>query len=197
MQEPAANLEAVAAGGQFCWDVAPALYRVISMLSYQELFTFAEDFDAFVRRGLPSEIAAVQAIKAKIAETDSIKPQTLQRLRDVKGHFHLLAAGEMWCPDCQINVTVMDYLQRTQPNVQLGIITKGRAENELKKRLELDRISIPFVLVLNDRFQPVGRFIEQPRDVIDGGDAVKPDYRAGGYLESTVQDFLDIFEAAV
>lgn len=167
------------------------------MLSYQELFTFAEDFDAFVRRGLPSEIAAVQAIKAKIAETDSIKPQTLQRLRDVKGHFHLLVAGEMWCPDCQINVTVMDYLQRTQPNIQQGIITKGRAENELKKRLELDRISIPFVLVLNDRFQPVGRFIEQPRDVIDGGDAVKPDYRAGGYLESTVQDFLDIFEAAV
>jgi len=53
------------------------------------------------------------------------------------------------------------------------------------------------VLVLNDQFQPVGRFVEQPRDVIDGGDAVKPGYRAGGYLESTVQDLLDIFEAAV
>jgi hypothetical protein len=106
-------------------------------------------------------------------------------------------AGEMWCPDCQINVTVMDYLQRAQPNIQLGVITKGRAENELKQRLELERISIPFVLVLNDQFQPVGRFVERPRAVIDGGDAVKPGYRAGGYLESTVQDFLDIFEAAV
>lgn len=86
----------------------------------------------------------------------------------------------------------MDYLQRNQPNIQLGVITKGRAENELKQRLDLERISIPFVLVLNDQFQPVGRFIEQPRAVIDGGNAVKPDYRAGEYLESTVQDFLDI-----
>jgi hypothetical protein len=167
------------------------------MQSYQELFEFAEDFDAFVRRGLPSEIAAVQAIQAKIAEPEAIKPQTLQRLRDVKGHFHLLVAGEMWCPDCQINVTVMDYLQRTQLNIQLGVITKGRAENELKQRLNLERISIPFVLVLNHQFQPVGRFIERPRAVIDGGDAVKPDYRAGKYLESTVQDLLDIFDAAV
>lgn len=167
------------------------------MLSYKELFGFAEDFDSFVRRGLPSEIAAVAEIKARIAEPDAIKPQTLQRLRDVKGRFHLLVAGEMWCPDCQINVTAMDYLQRNQPNIQLGVITKGRAENELKQRLDLERISIPFVLVLNDQFQPVGRFIEQPRAVIDGGNAVKPDYRAGEYLESTVQDFLDIFEAAV
>jgi hypothetical protein len=167
------------------------------MLSYQELFEFAEGFDSFVRRGLPTEIAAVAEIKARIDEPDAIKPQTLQRLRDVKGRFHLLVAGEMWCPDCQINVTVMDYLQRTQPNIQLGVITKGRAENELKQRLGLERISIPFVLVLNDQFQPVGRFVERPRAVIDGGDAVKPGYRAGGYLESTVQDLLDIFEAAV
>ncbi|SEQ30662.1 Thioredoxin [Pseudomonas sp. NFACC02] len=167
------------------------------MLSYQELFEFAEDFDSFVRRGLPPEIGAVNEIKAKIAQPDVIKPNTLQRLRDVKGHFHLLVAGEMWCPDCQINVTVMDYLQRTQPKISLGVITKGRAENELKQRLNLERISIPFVLVLNEQFQPVGRFIERPRAVIDGGDAVKPDYRAGAYLESTVQDLLDIFETAV
>jgi hypothetical protein len=31
--------------------------------------------------------------------------------------------------------------------------------------------------------------------VIGGGDALKPDYRAGKYLDSTLQDFLDIFEA--
>lgn len=167
------------------------------MLPYQELFEFAEDFDAFVRRGLPAEIAAVDEIKARLGAPDAMNPQTLERLRDVKSRFHLLVAGEMWCPDCQINLTAMDYLQRAQPNIRLGVITKGRAEHELKQRLELERISIPFVLVLNNHFQPVGRFVERPRAVIDGGDAVKPAYRAGEYLESTVQDVLDIFEAAV
>jgi len=94
------------------------------MVSYQELFEFAEGFDSFVRRGLPGEIAAVAEIKARLDGSDAIQPQTLQRVRNVKGRFHLLAAGEMWCPDCQINLTVMDYLQRTQPNIQLGVITK-------------------------------------------------------------------------
>jgi hypothetical protein len=166
------------------------------MITYQELFTFGESFDSFVSRGMSAEIAAVRRIQEKLAAPDAISPASLHRLNAVTRRFHLLVAGEMWCPDCQINVSVMDFLQRVQPNIDLAIITKGRAEDELKQRLELDRISIPFVLVLDDGFQPVGRFIERPLEVIDGGDALKPDYRAGKYLDSTVQDFLNIFEAA-
>ena len=165
------------------------------MISYQQLFEFGEDFESFVSRGMSTETAAVRHIQEKLREPDTISPQSLQRLADIHGHFHLLIAAEMWCPDCQINVSVMDYLHQLQPAVDLAIITKGRAENELKQRLELDRISIPFALVLDDRFQPVGRFIERPLKVIGGGDALKPEYRAGKYLENTVQDFLDIFEA--
>jgi hypothetical protein len=165
------------------------------MITYQQLFDFGEDFESFVSRGMSAEIAAVRQIQEKLAEPGFITPQSLRRLADVKGRFHLLVAGEMWCPDCQINVSVMDFVHRVQPNIQLAIITKGRAENELKQRLELDRISIPFALVLDDEFQPVGRFIERPLKVIGGGDALKPDYRAGKYLDSTLQDFLDIFEA--
>jgi hypothetical protein len=165
------------------------------MITYQQLFDFGEDFKSFVSRGMSAEIAAVRQIKEKLAEPGIITPQSLRRLADVKGQFHLLVAGEMWCPDCQINVSVMDFVHRVQPNIELAIITKGRAENELKQRLELDRISIPFALVLDDEFQPVGRFIERPLKVIGGGDALKPDYRAGKYLDSTLQDFLDIFEA--
>jgi hypothetical protein len=48
--------------------------------------------------------------------------------------------------------------------------------------------------VLDEQFEPVGRFVESPQAVIEGGDAVKADYRAGKYLESTLQDFLAIFE---
>lgn len=165
------------------------------MITYQQLFDFGEDFESFISRGLSAEIAAVRQIQEKLAEPGIITSQSLRRLVDVKGRFHLLVAGEMWCPDCQINVSVMDLLHRVQPNIDLAIITKGRAENELKQRLELDRISIPFALVLDDEFQPVGRFIERPLKVIGGGDALTPDYRAGKYLDSTVQDFLDIFEA--
>jgi len=166
------------------------------MTWYQDLFAIGQTFDAFVEHGLPAEISAVREIQLKLATADTLTPATRQRLGAVNQRFHLLVAGEMWCPDCQINVTVMDDLQRTQPNIDLAVITKARAEDALKQPLALERISIPFVLVLNDAFEPVGRFVERPQAVIDGGDALKPAYRAGDYLESTVKDLLDIFEAS-
>lgn len=166
------------------------------MASYEELFAIGERFDAFVGRGLPAEIAAVETVRRKLAEPDTISAAVRQRLQAIQGRYHLLVVGEMWCPDCQINVTVMDYLQRTQPQIDLTIISKGRAEDDLQARLGLDRISIPLVVVLDADFQRVGRFIERPQAVIAGGDAVKPNYRAGQYLESTARDFLAIFEGA-
>ena len=166
------------------------------MASYEELFAIGEGFDAFVSHGLPAEIAGVQSVQRQLGEPGAISEASRQRVQAVEGRYHLLVAGEMWCPDCQINVTVLDYLQRIQPRVQVAVISKGRAEDDLRERLELDRIPIPVVLVLDADFRLVGRFIERPQDVIAGGDAVKPDYRAGRYLESTLRDFLSIFEAA-
>lgn len=166
------------------------------MASYEELFSIGEGFDAFVSHGLPTEIAAVQTVKRKLAEPGAISETSRQRLQALQGRYHLLVAGEMWCPDCQINVTVMDYLQRNQPAVDMTIITKGRAEDDLLTRLALDRVPIPLVAVLDADFQLVGRFVERPQEVIAGGDAMKPDYRAGQYLDSTLRDLLAIFEAA-
>jgi len=166
------------------------------MASYEELFAIGEGFDAFVARGLHGEIAGVRKVQQLLAEPGTISAETLRRIQAVEGRYRLLIAGEMWCPDCQINVTVMDYLQRLQPRVELAVITKGRAEDDLRERMELDRILIPVVLVLDADFQPVGRFIERPQDVVAGGDALKPAYRAGEYLESTLCDLLDLFETA-
>ena len=166
------------------------------MASYEELFAIGEGFDAFVAHGLPDEIAGVREVQQQLAKPGSISAETLRRIQAIEGHYRLLIAGEMWCPDCQINVTVMDHLQRLQPRVELAVITKGRAEDDLRERMALDRILIPVVLVLDGNFQPVGRFIERPLEVVAGGDALKPAYRAGEYLESTLRDLLDLFEKA-
>ncbi|QRY77394.1 thioredoxin family protein [Pseudomonas sp. PDNC002] len=166
------------------------------MASYEELFSIGEGFDAFVAHGLPDEIAGVRKVQQMLAEPDAVSADTHRRIQAIEGRYRLLIAGEMWCPDCQINVTVMDYLQRLQPRVELAVITKGRAEDDLRERMALDRILIPVVLVLDADFQPVGRFIERPLEVVAGGDALKPAYRAGEYLESTLRDLLTLFEKA-
>lgn len=164
------------------------------MPSYQDLVAIGERFDAFANRGLPAEIATVRTVQALLGRADALSPETHQRLAAIQSRYHLLAAGEMWCPDCQLNLAAMDHLQRLQPKVSLAIISRARAEHALKARLALERISIPLVLVLNEEFEPIGRFVEQPQSVVDGGEAAEADYRAGGYLESTIHDLLAIIE---
>jgi len=48
--------------------------------------------------------------------------------------------------------------------------------------------------VLDAGFEVVGRFIERPQVVVAGWDGVKPAYRAGDYLESTVLDLVAVLE---
>lgn len=164
------------------------------MASYQELFAIGENFDAFVAHGLPAEIAAVRVVQRRLDEPGLIGAATGERLAAVQGRYHLLVAGEMWCPDCQLNVTALDWLCRRQPRIDLAVISKGRAEDELQERLGLERIAIPVVAVLDAGFELVGRFVERPQAVVAGWDRVKPAYRAGDYLESTVLDLLGVFE---
>lgn len=165
------------------------------MASYQALFAIGESFEAFTQRGLPEEITAVAHVQERLNAGDAFDAITLQRLQSVSGRYHLLVAAEMWCPDCQLNVAAMHRLQTLQPRIDLSIITKGRAEDELRDRMGLERILIPVVAVLDEHFELIGRFIERPQAVIDGGEAIKPAYRAGRYLQSTLSDLLAIIEA--
>jgi len=165
------------------------------MPSYQNLLAIGEPFDAFASRGLPAEIETVRTAQAQLARPDALNAETHRRLAAVQGRYHLLAAGEMWCPDCQLNLAALAHLQHLLPKLNLVIISKARAEHALKARLKLERISIPLVLVLNEEFELIGRFVEQPQAVVEGGEAAQADYRAGGYLESTINDLLAIIEA--
>ncbi|HSC84440.1 MAG TPA: thioredoxin family protein [Pseudomonas sp.] len=166
------------------------------MASYRELCAIGESFTAFVGHGLPSEIAAVDAVLHQLAAEGGVSAASIARLHNLKRRYHLLVAGEMWCPDCQINIAVFDFIQRSQPLIEQAIITKGRAEDDLRERLGLEKIRIPLAAVLDADFQLLGCFVERPQQVIAGGQAVLADYRAGKFLDSTIRDLLDIIEAA-
>lgn len=171
----------------------PIHWSETTMVSYAELFDIGEDFRAFVGRGLAAEQGAVARIRQKL-EADALSDASRERLRRIDKRYRLLAAGEMWCPDCQINLAALDFMQRLQPNLELAIISRGRAEDALRERLGLERVSIPLVLVLDEEFHPLGRFVERPQAVLAGGPEALPAYKAGDYLDSTVDEILAIIE---
>lgn len=166
------------------------------MASYQQLFDIGQGFTDFLRSGLPTERDAANSVVQKLATPGCIAPAALTRLQRIERRYHLLVVGEMWCPDCQINVTVLDDLCHRQPRIDLAVITKGRAEDDLKTRLGLERIAIPLVVVLDKAFEPAGLFIERPRLVREGDEAVLRAYKAGEHLDATLADVLELIEQA-
>ncbi|EIK96139.1 hypothetical protein PMM47T1_12643 [Pseudomonas sp. M47T1] len=165
------------------------------MASYSQLSDIGQRFDAFVATGLEGEADTVHRAQ-QVLEADGVSERTLQRLSAIKGSYRLLAAGEMWCPDCQLNLAALDYLCRLQPRVQLAVVSKARAEHDLRERLGLDKVSIPLVVVMDCAFEPIGLFVERPRAVVEGSAEVLAAYKAGQCLEATISDVLALIENA-
>jgi len=163
------------------------------MMTYKELLEHGDNFHTYVGRGTHKERQDVAKIIARLENGTGLRPDTLGRLVSIEEDYHLLAAGEMWCPDCRINITAMNKLCELQPRLKLSVISKGRAEDEIMEELGLDEILIPVVAVLNSDYEVVGQFIERPDVIADLDDieSVKVDYSEGAYMDATIREIID------
>lgn len=163
------------------------------MADFQALVAAGRNFEQYVSDGLPAEIAAVRGYQQKIS-AGTLPAWQQQALADLNGGFTLLVAAEMWCPDCQRNVTAMQLLSQLRPEIRLAIISKGRAEKGLKVPLGLTTIPVPTVAVLNEQLELIGQFIERPQRVINGDAATLEAYKRGELLAEVTGDLLQIMQ---
>ena len=156
---------------------------------YKTLFTQGLDFETYLKQGTEDETQAVNKVADQLSE--AVLPETLvQQLSAIKKDVHLLIVGEMWCPDCQLNITAIKYMALLQPKIKLSIISKETAKQQLMELMELSQIKIPLVAMLNEQYQLVNSFIERPQTVIsvEDFDRIKSDYFAGKYLLATISE---------
>lgn len=165
------------------------------MSSYKDIFATGKRFNAFVQEGLERERLSALKFSKKARSAGTFAASSLERLDRIKGKYHLLVAAEIWCPDCHINVAVMDFMCEAQPNIELAIVSKGRAENDLQDSLELESILVPVVAVLNEGYNLIGTFVERPSVLLNdttGQEILR--YRAGDHMDDTLRDLLDVME---
>ncbi|EMH7816028.1 TPA: thioredoxin family protein [Pseudomonas aeruginosa] len=165
------------------------------MSRFKDIVATGKRFSAFVKEGLESEKLSAAGFAKKARRTGTFSASTLARLDQIEGSYHLLVAAEIWCPDCHINLAVMDFMCEAQPNIELAIVSKGRAENDLQESLGLERILVPVVAVLNEAYELIGTFVERPKVVQNDttGQAMLR-YRAGDHMDDTLQDLLTLME---
>ncbi|WP_312965659.1 thioredoxin family protein [Stutzerimonas kunmingensis] len=165
------------------------------MNRYKDIFATGKHFNAFLLEGLESEKASAIEFANKARSTGTFAAPTLERLSQIRGKYHLLVAAEIWCPDCHINVAVMDFMCEAQPKIDLAIVSKGRAENDLQDSLGLDSILVPVVAILDEGYNLIGTFVERPKVLLNDttGQAMLR-YRAGNHMDDTLQDLLEVME---
>lgn len=180
--------------------------EIVNMSSFKTYFQQGDNFKNFVAQGETEEIAAVEKIQQKLHSGDVISPEQFLKLHAVTQQVNLLVVGEMFCPDCHVNISAfnamchMSHITEQQTNINMAIISREYAQKHLLTALELAAIKIPLLITLDDNMQLIHRdiadnlFVERPKSVKEklDFDEIKPAYLSGEYLADTIDDILEM-----
>lgn len=128
-----------------------------------------------------------------------ISENIIDQVKNIDKEVNILGFSELWCADCQINASVMNYLTQLNPNINLRLVSLKGHEEIIKEHSDDGKVKIPIFLMLDENFNKIGDFIEVPSNVraIEETEnqveriQIKKEYRKGKFMEQTVRDFLD------
>lgn len=128
-----------------------------------------------------------------------ISEEIIEKVKKIDKEVNILGFSELWCADCQINASVMNYLTQLNPNINLRLVSLKGNEEIIKEHSDDGNVKIPIFLMLDENYNKIGDFIEVPSNVRDIEETenqverilIKKEYRKGKYMEQTVLDFLD------
>ena len=111
---------------------------------------------------------------------------------------NFLVAGEIWCPDFQLNSTVLKKFTELNNNFDMSIISMGRGKKFVFPILGVENMKFPLILVLDKEFNILGIFEERPNVVheVSNFEDIKLDYYKGRYLIDSAYEFIDIMNKA-
>ena len=115
---------------------------------------------------------------------------------------HVLVFAEIWCPDCMINVPILQKMADLNPNFKIAILPKKGYEKHMEALNPSSKPKMPTFVFLDEDFQPIGVFVEQPKALEEinrrGKKAeilvAKRKYRKGEFSNETIQEILDIIQ---
>lgn len=164
-------------------------------MNLKELFETGYEFEQELYQ---SDLAHQEKTKEYRANME-ITQETIDKIKSIDKEINILGFSELWCPDCQINLTVMDYITKLNPKIKLKLQSREGHEAIIREHSDDERVKIPIFIYLDSNFEKFGSFIEFPSNVIsvEVGDnqvekiKTKKLYRKGNYMEQTIIDFLN------
>ena len=161
------------------------------MQDFQALLDTASGYSEFVAGGTEEDGKALRHFEA--LAKGALPDDVIGKLSRLPGSYSILVAAEMWCPDCHKNLPVIHAVAASAPAIRLGIVTRDKAEAVFKAHFGVDKVKIPFAVVLDENAIPLGQFIERPKTAIGKNGEVTESYKNGELLADTAREVASIF----
>lgn len=193
---PAASLAAVPV------DTAPTPPAAVTLEeSYKSGVTFEEFMARADRR---------KAMWIEHYSNGTVSPTLLDRARRVTGTWRILAVAEDWCSDSVNTIPYLARLTERAGAIEMRIIDSDAGREIMEAHRTPDgRAATPTVLILDERYEKAGCWIERPADLQAWALENRPRLEDEEFLarkmawyeedggEATVTEVLELIEAAV
>lgn len=165
-------------------------------MTIKELFEVGTNFEASVGMGTNGERSRIPKNNSRLSLTKDM----ISTLESIEEEINFLVSGEIWCPDYQLNATVLKKFTEINPKFNISVITMGRGKKYLSTILDRDKESLkfPLIVALNKDYEILGLFEERPNTVkqISDFEEIKLNYYKGKYLLDTASDIIDIIKTS-
>ena len=163
-------------------------------MNIKELYEIGTTFETAIGQGTKSERARIPKNYSRI----NFPEDMINTLVNYNKEINFLVAGEIWCPDFQLNATVLKKFTELNSNFDMSIISMGRGKKFVFPILGVENMKFPLILVLDKEFNVLGTFEERPKVVhqVSNFEDIKLDYYKGRYLIDSAHEFIDIINKA-
>lgn len=161
-------------------------------MTFKELFEVGQTFENYIEVATQSERERIPKNYSRI----ELPVDLINEVQEVQDQVYILASGEMWCPDCQLNITVAKKLTEINDNIKLSIISMGRGRKYLMPLLNLDEFKIPTMVILDKNFNQLGLFLEQPKNAKKLEENAENElfYLKGNFLTDTARELVQLIK---
>ncbi len=136
----------------------------------------------------------------KITKQVVIDKELEEKIKSIDKETYILVFAEAWCPDCQINLPGVSFISSLNEKIHLKILSREGNEIFMEKYKVNGKPKIPTFIVMDEKFNEIGVFIEIPtiiKDIISRGNEAetivsKRKYKKGEYVKDTISDVLKI-----
>lgn len=104
-------------------------------MSLKELFEVGKSFESSVGEGTKGERARIFKNNSRL----NLNDEMVSFIESIDCEVNFLVSGEIWCPDFQLNATVLKRFLDLNPNFNMSVITMARGKKFMAPALNIEK----------------------------------------------------------